>query len=263
MAKTVSPTFMARPFCQGRSGLRGRTAGRAYEGQVDRAGGHPDDLAVAVGLAEHADGQAADSGEAIGGIVILRGKVGVNHVAIRHDQGRALVVAEDHARSDRLAAEDAHADVPLDEHVGPHGSLEWRRELLDRREIGGGSASRRSMVSPDWTTITSRTAQTTSTIPSRKPEAPARLSTGMRADAAHREQSQHDGDQTRDDPISRIPAMRSMNEAMASRLILGLPVAAGLDREDEARAPARLPAGPARSGSPASRNGIARSSSRS
>ena len=72
MAKTVSPTCMGRPFCQGAAWASRRAGARgADQGQVDLAGGHPDDLPLAVGLAEHADGQAAEAGEPLGAVVVV------------------------------------------------------------------------------------------------------------------------------------------------------------------------------------------------
>ena len=137
MAKTVSPTFIGRPFCQGAAWASDaseqctRTRARSIRGR-----GHPDDLPLDVGLAEDADGQAADAREPSRRLLSL-------------SEGKSwsttwrLVTIRASPRSIRRITPDPIALPPsraipmgpLDQDVGPHGALQGRLELLDRREV--------------------------------------------------------------------------------------------------------------------------------
>ncbi len=118
-------------------------------------------------------------------------------MAIGDDQGLAPVDAEDHPRSDRLAAEEGYPDGSLDEHIGPHGALEGRFDLLDHREVGGRLGVEQVGSEPGM-----RQELYQDDGPANEDDDPHQETgscqpdpaLGVDADMAHRHQGEHDGD---------------------------------------------------------------------
>ena len=103
----------------------------------------------------------------------------------------------------------------------------WRgggRSWIEARS-GGGSDSRRSAVRCELDRKTRQEDGPADDVDDPQQEAGGRQpdpAPGVGADAAHREEGQHDGDQAGDDPEQGDSRMAQISEAIASRLVRGL-----------------------------------------
>ncbi len=85
-------------------------------------------------MAEHLHRQSPEAGKVVATvIVVVGGKVLIDHVPVGDNQGLSLIDLKDHPRADRHFTERGQSTTPLDHDVGPHGALQGRLKLLDLR----------------------------------------------------------------------------------------------------------------------------------